>query len=514
MKELKKAYLISLAIFAGIFVISSIAFAAPTFNILGNYAGVAVNGTTTANANFTASGTIAFPNLTNTILGTDGNGKLVATTTSAGTGSVSTSSDPTQYNFPYWFNTTGGLSGTSTMRYDPTTGAILIGTSTAPTGYLLNIATTSQIFFINSNGQIGIGGSSTTMQVGSQAYPADLSIHNDAGSAFSSEVEIHKHATNAGLGGGANLFFARSQGTMPVPLVVNSGNYAYSISGLGYDGSIYQQSTRIDSVFEGTPSSTQMAGRLVFSTTPTTGTSTVERFRIDSTGLVQTMGVSSSSESRTPSSTAGTLTVGTLNGVLKGTTGAVGTATNGTDYTLVTTNTCASYQIVTGVSATGTVTCSPNTPSSTIPSPGNPTATISTTAVNGTANSYMRSDGSPALGSQYASSSVSINMYDVTSTAPYKYARWRSNRALTLTEVTCNEYAAATTTIELSKVSSIATTTSNTLMVLALTCGQAGNTTSTFASSSISYGDSIIANVTSSVGTPLWTAINLFFSVN
>lgn len=62
-----------------------------------------------------------------------------------GIGSVSTSSAPTAFNFPYWANTTGGLSGTSTIFYDISTGNIGIGTTnpTSKLGVAGNINATS-----------------------------------------------------------------------------------------------------------------------------------------------------------------------------------------------------------------------------------------------------------------------------------------------------------------------------------------------------------------------------------
>lgn len=52
-----------------------------------------------------------------------------------GSGSVTTSSAPTAFNFPYWFNTTGGLAGTSTIFYSSSTSNVGIGT-TVPTSTL------------------------------------------------------------------------------------------------------------------------------------------------------------------------------------------------------------------------------------------------------------------------------------------------------------------------------------------------------------------------------------------
>lgn len=59
-------------------------------------------------------------------------------------------------------------------------------------------------------------------------------------------------------------------------------------------------------------------------------------------------------------SNAGILTLTNLNGLLKGSTGVVGTASNGTDYTLISANTCSAGQHVSAVTAAGVFTCSPD----------------------------------------------------------------------------------------------------------------------------------------------------------
>ena len=57
----------------------------------------------------------------------------------------------------------------------------------------------------------------------------------------------------------------------------------------------------------------------------------------------------------------GTATIGSLNGILKGTTGVVGTATNGTDFTLITAQSCPAGQHFASTTATGVFTCSADT---------------------------------------------------------------------------------------------------------------------------------------------------------
>lgn len=55
---------------------------------------------------------------------------------------------------------------------------------------------------------------------------------------------------------------------------------------------------------------------------------------------------------------SGSTRIQSLSGILKGTTGVVGTASNGTDYTLISATTCGGTDKVSAISASGVVTCS------------------------------------------------------------------------------------------------------------------------------------------------------------
>lgn len=80
------------------------------------------------------------------------------------------------------------------------------------------------------------------------------------------------------------------------------------------------------------------------------------------TGLVtisyaSTTGITASYASSTDLR-GGTVTIGALSGVLKATAGLVSTASNGTDYTLISGTTCGGTDKVSAISASGSVTCS------------------------------------------------------------------------------------------------------------------------------------------------------------
>lgn len=89
----------------------------------------------------------------------------------------------------------------------------------------------------------------------------------------------------------------------------------------------------------------------------------------------------------------GTLTVGTLSGILKGTSGLVSTASNGTDYTLITANTCGAGQHFSQVTASGIFTCTADTGGSGLTWPWTLTTNFGQTVNSTTTALWLR--GSP-----------------------------------------------------------------------------------------------------------------------
>lgn len=146
--------------------------------------------------------------------------------------------------------------------------------------------------------------------------------------------------------------------------------------------------------------------------------------------------------------------------------------------------------------------------------PANPTATIGTNAVNGTATTYMRSDAAPALGPQFASSSIMFPFGNATTTAPDRYLKVRFPFAATAGSAHCDEYAAATSTMALYRVDTNGTTTAAATLLTSIACGINGTSTTTFASSSIPVGTWVMAVVSSTAGTPTLTQLNFEFKRN
>lgn len=110
---------------------------------------------------------------------------------------------------------------------------------------------------------------------------------------------------------------------------------------------------------------------------------------------------------------------------------------------------------------------------------------------------------------ELASSTIAFNFYDATSTAPYKFQKVRLEYAATITSVYCDEYASATTTIQLYRVTSNGSYTNAQDYLSSIACGIAGNTTTSFSSSTIPAGTWLVANSTSTSGTPSLTTVNI-----
>src|SRR3990167_2804169 len=137
----------------------------------------------------------------------------------------------------------------------------------------------------------------------------------------------------------------------------------------------------------------------------------------------------------------------------------------------------------------------------------------SASTTNLTASGYIQSGNFPVLttgDTKYASSSITLNIYDATTTSPYQYAKWRTSTDITLTQVSCDEFAAATSTFNLYRTTSLDSVTVDSLMVVGLPCSTA-YTTSTFVTSTILAGQFLVASTTATAGTPTWSGINIYY---
>lgn len=122
-------------------------------------------------------------------------------------------------------------------------------------------------------------GASDTMTVNGVSTTSSFAVHiDDSGNV--AEAELHRHSATATRS--ATLYGARSRGSEATPTIVQSGDNLLDIIAVGYDGTDYAISSRIDMEVDGTPGLNDMPGRIVFKTSLDGGQTATEAFRIDS----------------------------------------------------------------------------------------------------------------------------------------------------------------------------------------------------------------------------------------
>jgi len=111
-----------------------------------------------------------------------------------------------------------------------------------------------------------------------------------------------------------------------------------------------------------------------------------------------------------------------------------------------------------------------------------------------------------------ATSSATFQFYDATSTMPYSLQKTRIKNAGTLRLITCDEYAAATTTIFVYRITAVGTTT-NAATFASTTCGVSGTTVTSFTTSTLLKGQYLAVKTTSTAGTPTMTNVNVVWTI-
>jgi hypothetical protein len=136
----------------------------------------------------------------------------------------------------------------------------------------------------------------------------------------------------------------------------------------------------------------------------------------------------------------------------------------------------------------------------------------STTTVNVDAGAYLGIDSSNRLtaSSTLASSTITFNIYDATTTAPYRFKQACFSTNFTITKITGAENAAATTTIQWIRTANPATSTIDTLIATSTSFTPISTSTTSFASTTFTPGTCLEAVVSSTVGTPTWTAVYIY----
>lgn len=186
---------------------------------------------------------------------------------------------------------TASISSTLAVGSNVTIGAGSDIRPSADSTSALNIANSSGTDFVTfdtTNSRIGIGNGVT---IGSNK----VSILSDVADSFRVVGPDESQNRAAFVAHGNQTYYNavfrgdRGRNTAASPAVVQSGDYLFNVAGCGWNTSTYACSTSIGLLAEGTYSSTNMPGRIIFETTPANDQNfgnTVERMRIDSNGFI------------------------------------------------------------------------------------------------------------------------------------------------------------------------------------------------------------------------------------
>ena len=262
-------------------------------------AGVTVDGVLLKDSGITASGT-------NVLSGTTiPSSKTLVVTTDIGTSVQAYDADTTKNDVANTFSANQIISVTdnsnAALRITQlgTGNALLVEDSTNPD---------ASPFVINSSGFV-LSGLTTAQSInlsGTTVTPANQLFGN---SANTSAQSLHRAQSSSA---GPNLILNKSRGSTEGDVtIVQNGDTLGSLVFQGADGATSITGARIIGEVDGTPSTNDMPGRLIFSTTADGASSPTERMRITSAGNV---GIGNSSP--TNATNAPTLNVGTNRGTL------------------------------------------------------------------------------------------------------------------------------------------------------------------------------------------------------
>lgn len=136
----------------------------------------------------------------------------------------------------------------------------------------------------STRGYINIGEGHPDQSVNGVAISAGLvtAVDNVATKAGLAVAQFENSVATVG----AVLYGARTRGTAASRLIVQDGDNLFDIVALGWDGTDYAISSRIDFEVDGTPGNDDMPGRILFKTSADGAQTPLERVRIDKDGNV------------------------------------------------------------------------------------------------------------------------------------------------------------------------------------------------------------------------------------
>lgn len=160
--------------------------------------------------------------------------------------------------------------------YAPTAGSVLYaGTAGA-------ISQDNNGFYWDaSNRRIATGISATTTSITISGVSMGVDIGHQSGDLVSTSDIVLRRFRNNGTAV-STIIGAKGRGTVAAPVIPNSGDDVFSIKGVGYDGTDYEELGNILFEVDGTPGDNDMPGRITFQVTPDGSTVLAEAMRIAS----------------------------------------------------------------------------------------------------------------------------------------------------------------------------------------------------------------------------------------
>lgn len=177
-----------------------------------------------------------------------------------------------------WKNTANNptsLTGPTSITANSTSAALVVTQDGAGNALEVRDATGDATpFMIDANGNVGV-------KISTGVTGAALSVAGDATSGI-----LDGFRASNDSGGYALRMFKNRNANVYLNTSVQNGDLIGAIQCYGSDGTAYGMGAQIVSQVDGTPATGSVPARLLFSTTPASGTTPIERMRINSNGGV------------------------------------------------------------------------------------------------------------------------------------------------------------------------------------------------------------------------------------
>ncbi len=184
---------------------------------------------------------------------------------------------------------TGNASQSAYIGAVSTTGGAGVYTPSIVIGSQSGNSTYQERLRIDASGNVGIGTTNPTGKLEVSTDDANTSLVVSNRSSTSDRypnVKIENYGGNAASWGAGHYFLDKARGSKAAPAAVQTGDDLGSLQGRGFGATDFKGSAKITFLSAGNFTDASSPGIMIFKTTPTGSTSTVEHMRIDETGKI------------------------------------------------------------------------------------------------------------------------------------------------------------------------------------------------------------------------------------